>query len=82
MLEVGVQSGGSARLWKQWYGSQLTYVGVDIDARCKRTEKLAERIFVEIGSQLDPAFLRSVCAKHGPFDIVIDDNNGHAKIQP
>lgn len=76
MLEMGVQSGGSARLWKQWYGSQLTYVGVDIDARCKRSEVPAERIFIEIGSQLDPAFLRSVCAKHGPFDVVIDDG-GH-----
>lgn len=76
MLEIGVQSGGSARLWKQWYGADLTYVGVDVDERCKRTESPSEHIFVEIGSQLDPSFLRSVCATHGPFDMVIDDG-GH-----
>lgn len=76
MLEIGVQSGGSARAWKQFYGAPLTYVGIDINPPCKRTESPAEKIFVEIGSQLDGTFLRGVCAKHGPFDMVIDDG-GH-----
>jgi len=73
MLEIGVHSGGSARTWKQYYGSPLTYVGVDTDARCKRTEKPKENVFIEIGSQLEAQFLRSVCSKHGPFDMVVDN---------
>jgi len=77
LLEIGVQSGGSARTWKQYYGEPLTYVGVDINEPCKRSESPAEKIFVEIGSQLDGVFLESVCDKHGPFDMVVDDG-GHS----
>ena len=76
MLEIGVQSGGSTRIWKRYYGDQLRYVGVDINPKCKRSESLEEHIVVEIGSQLDPAFLEKVCNDHGPFDVVIDDG-GH-----
>jgi len=76
LLEIGIQSGGSARAWKQWYGSALYYVGVDIDSKCLRTQNLQEDIHVEIGSQLDPTFLLELCATHGPFDVVIDDG-GH-----
>lgn len=73
MLEIGVQSGGSARAWKQWFGPRLYYAGVDVEPRCKRTESPAEGLFVEIGSQLNATFLHEVCRKHGPFDVIIDD---------
>lgn len=73
LFEMGVQSGGSARMWKQWYGDRLHYVGADINPECKRSESQSENIYVEIGSQLDRAFLAEVCQKHGPFDIVVDD---------
>ena len=76
LLEIGVQSGGSARAWKQHYGAALTYVGVDINRLSKRSESPSESIFIEIGSQLDGTFLRGVCDKHGPFDMVVDDG-GH-----
>ena len=76
LLEIGVQSGGSALAWKRYYGAPLKYVGIDIDPRCKRTERPGLQIFVEVGDQLDSAFLRRVCAKHGPFDVAIDDG-GH-----
>mmetsp|Transcript_12737 Transcript_12737/g.40402 ORF Transcript_12737/g.40402 Transcript_12737/m.40402 type:complete len:307 (+) Transcript_12737:59-979(+) len=76
LLEIGVQSGGSTRIWHQYYGDHLRYVGVDINPLCKRSEVKKEHITIEIGSQLDAAFLSEVCAKHGPFDVVIDDG-GH-----
>ena len=66
MLEFGVQSGGPARLWKQFYGEDLYYVGMDIDKRTKRSQSPPENIFIEIGSQLDSAAILAVCAKHGP----------------
>jgi hypothetical protein len=73
ILEMGVQSGGSARAWKQWYGKRLTYVGVDVDLVTRRSHSPDEKIFVENGSQSDSAFLRGLCARYGPFDMVIDD---------
>lgn len=76
LLEIGVQSGGSLIAWKKYYGSNSTIVGIDIDVRCKRSHDPEHNIFVEIGSQLDPAFLSTVCKKYGPFDIIVDDG-GH-----
>lgn len=69
MLEIGIQSGGSARAWKQWYKDRLTYVGIDVEPKCKRTENATEDIWVELGSQLNVTFLMEVCRKHGPFDV-------------
>ena len=76
LLEIGVQSGGSSRVWKQYYGSPLKYVGLDINHHAKRVESLADNILIEIGDQTDGSFLRSVCDAHGPFDVVVDDG-GH-----
>jgi hypothetical protein len=76
MLEIGIQSGGSARTWKQFYDEQLYYVGIDVNPLSRRTDNHSESIYVEIGSQSDYDFLRSVCVKHGPFDVIIDDG-GH-----
>ena len=73
MLEIGVQSGGSTRAWKQYYGSQLYYVGVDINPLCKRSRSEQEGIYIEIGSQSDANFMLDVCKRHGPFNIIIDD---------
>merc|ERR1711920_876197 len=73
MLEIGVQSGGSTRLWKQWYGQRLYYVGVDINPKTKRSESVAESIYISVGSQTNATFLHELCAMHGPFDVVIDD---------
>ena len=58
LLEIGVQSGGSARAWRQYYGAPLTYVGIDINPECMRTHSPAENIFIEIGSQLNGTFLQ------------------------
>ena len=73
MLEIGVQSGGSVRAWRQYYGRSLKYVGIDIDPASKRSEVAAEGTYIQIGSQMDAAFLRHVCEQFGPFDVIIDD---------
>ena len=68
LLEIGVQSGGSSRVWRKVYGPELYYVGVDINPNCKR---------FEVPAQDDSKFLAEICRKHGPFDVIIDDG-GHA----
>ena len=78
MLEIGVQSGGSARMWSAYFKDKLYYVGMDIDERCKRSHSPEEHIHIEIGSQLEAHDLVAICEKHGPFHIIIDDG-GHTK---
>ena len=80
LLEIGVQSGGSARTWKQYYGAHLYYVGVDINPRTVRSRSKDESIYVEIGSQANASLLLDVCRRHGPFDVVIDDGGHTSKL--
>lgn len=76
MLEIGVLNGGSAYIWKDYFrNTGLTYVGIDINPLCKQLENKSKGIHIEIGSQDDANFLRNVCARYGPFDIVIDDGS-------
>lgn len=73
MLEIGVSKGGSLQMWKHYFGSEAVIVGIDINSQCRQYEE--GNIHVCIGSQDDPDFLRNVCEKYGPFDIVLDDGS-------
>ena len=42
---------------------------------CKNHEDIDNNIFVEIGSQDDPDFLKYVIDKFGPFDMILDDGS-------
>jgi len=35
-VEVGVQNGGSAQMWKHYFGKQAHIIGIDIDERCRQ----------------------------------------------
>jgi len=73
VLEIGVYLGGSLQLWRQYFGPAATLFGIDIDPACaSRTEAPNQ---VRIGSQGDPAFLRSVAREIGALDIVLDDGS-------
>jgi hypothetical protein len=73
LLEVGVQSGGSSRVWRQYYGARLIYVGVDINPLVSQLARPEERTYIAIGSAGDPDFMLDLCRRYGPFDVVIDD---------
>lgn len=79
MLEIGVSQGGSLSLWRKYFGPQAKLFGVDIDPRCAKFDGLDGQ--VRIGSQDDPAFLRSVVAEMGGVDIVLDDGSHVAEHQ-
>lgn len=78
MLEIGVFKGGSLQMWKDYFGKDATIVGLDINPECKFFEE--EGIHIEIGSQEDRAFLKSLLDKYGQFDIILDDG-GHTMKQ-
>lgn len=72
LLEIGVDRGGSLRLWKRWLGPLAKIIGVDINPECaKHAEPQVE---VLIGAQADPEFLARVLALGIP-DIIIDDGS-------
>lgn len=73
-LEIGVYRGGSIPMWAGYFGENARLSFVDIDPSCEQHAEPGTH--VEIGDQADPEFLERLAAKHGPFDIVIDDG-GH-----
>lgn len=68
LLEIGVASGGSFRMWKEYFPNAKVY-GIDNNPDCAQ-----EGVF--IGSQTDVNFLRDVISKIGAPSIIIDDG-GH-----
>ncbi|HZR66242.1 MAG TPA: hypothetical protein VFA85_13920 [Terriglobales bacterium] len=72
LLEIGVRSGGSLRLWRDYF-PRGTIIG--IDRSLPRNFVPGERIFIFQGDQSDTRFLSQVANKIAPegFDIIIDD---------
>jgi len=74
ILEVGVASGGSLEMWKNYFGSNCQIYGVDIEEKCKAYENDSIKIF--IGDQTDRSFWKRFKSEVPTLDIVIDDG-GH-----
>jgi SAM-dependent methyltransferase len=74
VAEVGVYSGGSLRMWKQYFGSGCHVTGVDIQPACQAYEDASTTIY--IGDQADRAFWRQLRAQVPIVDVLIDDG-GH-----
>lgn len=79
VLEIGVQSDKSIRMWEEFFPNATIY-GIDIDQNCKQFEGGRRRIF--IGSQADTIFLEEVTRQAGgAFDIIIDDGSHYVNHQ-
>jgi len=68
LLEIGIQSGGSLNVWRNYFSRGEIY-GIDVDPACC----LSEGTFC--GNQKDTDFLQYVINSVGPFNIVIDDGS-------
>ena len=73
ILEIGVQKGGSVKMWAEYF-SNSRITGVDISKKC--LNHASDRINIILGDQADEAFLQTL----GNFDIIIDDG-GHTMEQ-
>ena len=69
VLEIGVQGGGSVRMWADYFPNAVID-GVDISPKCLSVS--TDRINIHIGDQSDRGFLSGL----GSYDIIIDDG-GH-----
>lgn len=72
ILEIGVLDGESLCTWKKYfYNAEI--IGIDINPYCKKFEE--NNIKIEIGSQYDGEFLKTIGEKYGPFDMILDDGS-------
>ena len=54
ILEIGIYSGGSLEMWKEYFGPKCRIYGVDIQGSCKEYEDDSVKVF--IGDQEDREF--------------------------
>jgi hypothetical protein len=74
IAEIGIYSGGSLEMWRDYFGPKAHIYGVDIVPDRKVYERDGVKVF--IGDQADRSFWREFRAKVPKLDIVIDDG-GH-----
>jgi hypothetical protein len=79
MVEVGIYSGGSLSMWRNYFGDGCHIVGVDIEDACRVYE--GEGIDVMIGDQADPDFWREVRTRFPKVDVLVDDGGHEAHQQ-
>lgn len=73
ILEIGVYSGGSLSMWTDYFGSNSTVHGVDIQSSCKVYE--LNQVRISIGDQGDRAFWRRFKKTAPLIDVVVDDGS-------
>lgn len=74
VLEVGIYSGGSLSMWREYFGKGCRIYGVDILEECMAFKDVGIEVF--IGDQADRSFWTRVKHAVPRIDILIDDG-GH-----
>jgi len=74
VVEIGLYSGGSMRMWRNYFGPGCHIHGVDIQPECKVYEDAHTSI--HIGDQADREFWRRFKRVVPEVDVLIDDG-GH-----
>jgi hypothetical protein len=74
VVEIGIYSGGSLDMWKNYFGEKCHLYGIDIARGCKQYEDSQTKIF--IGDQGDRKFWQEFKQQVPHIDILIDDG-GH-----
>ena len=70
LLEIGIETGGSLKLWKEYFLNSKSVVGVDIsDEKIDQRYKNIDGIIMHFGDAYDEKFSK----KFKQFDIIIDD---------
>ena len=77
-VDIGVFSGGSLFMWKNFFGKKAKIIGIDLNPKSKKFEKYGFKIF--IGDQSKESFWKNFFKKVGKVDIVLDDG-GHTNYQ-
>jgi len=73
VAEIGVYSGGSLEMWRDYFGPRASVYGIDIEERCRAYADAGTQIF--IGDQADRAFWARFRAAVPRLDVLIDDGS-------
>lgn len=79
IVEVGVYSGGSLKMWQHYFGDKCKVYGVDLLDECKNYE--SENVEIFIGDQENRDFWKDFKEKVPRVDILIDDGGHFAEQQ-
>lgn len=77
-IEIGVLSGGSLMMWRNYFGKDARIIGIELNPEAKKLENEGFEVF--IGNQSDENFWKHFFEKIGKVDIVLDDG-GHTNFQ-
>ena len=72
MFEIGTGYGGSAQMWKKYFGPMAKIVTIDI---IDKSDIAESQIYPRRGHQADTAFLSTLIDEFGSPDIVFDDGS-------
>jgi hypothetical protein len=73
VCEVGIYSGGSLDMWREYFGPSCTVYGVDIQPACLKFER--DWCKIHIGNQGDREFWKNFKQQVPRLDILIDDGS-------
>jgi Methyltransferase domain len=79
VMEIGVYSGGSLGMWRDYFGPRCHVTGIDIEPACAAYK--TDGIDIVIGDQSDRRFLAEVRATIPRVDILIDDGSHYPEHQ-
>tara|TARA_A100001015_G_C14853818_1_gene657580 strand:+ start:170 stop:970 length:801 start_codon:yes stop_codon:yes gene_type:complete len=77
-VEIGIFSGGSLFMWRNFFGKKANIIGIDLNPDAKKFEKYGFKIF--IGDQSKKKFWDNFFNNVGKVDIILDDG-GHTNYQ-
>jgi len=77
-VEIGIFSGGSLFMWRNFFGKNARIIGIDLNPESKKFEKYGFEIY--IGDQSKESFWDNFFKKVGKVDVILDDG-GHTNYQ-
>lgn len=75
VVEVGICRGGSAEMWKKYFGIDATIIGIDVDPNSFKPEHQTPGCIQVNGNQGDPAFWQEFLKQYPQIDVFIDDGS-------
>lgn len=83
VAEVGIYSGGSLRMWREYFGDNINLYGIDISPNVTIYDgnPLYGSPTIFVGSQSDSSFWNEFTSRVPSIDVFIDDGSHRTKDQ-